>query len=144
MENSLDDVREVWPTEKWANAAIEDLNQWRVEALRRQEKAERQREDAHRLAEIYDEAAAQLTAKSEAMREEAERLRADGDEAKAIERIKEADSLKFLAEQNTGLAEEKNRLANSEEQAAAHEKSKAMALSVQVRRKAQPWEDWEL
>ena len=138
MIDESNDRRGGRPQEKWASYSAEQLKAERLEALKRLEIAEVELAEARRLAQIYGQAGEQLM-------EKAKRSALSGVGDSAGEKSAEAGELEGLAEENFKKADANSRLARAREQQVFEDKSLAMSLASQIKKKNDTqWDDWEL
>ena len=127
-----------------ANASQEELTAMRTEALRRLHEAEKQGDEARHLAQIYEQAREQLAGQAEHLLAEAKECEAKGEGEAVQDRRAKAEVAAKLAEKNSRLALEKQRIASEKAQQVQEDQSLATELTAQIKKKASPWADWEL
>lgn len=128
----------------WDDASLGDLKAERTETLRRVEEAERQRDEALRLAEIYSQAYKGLVAKAERVQAESQAYRDSGDAGAGRERLEEAGIATTIAEKSARMADEKSQIARAMDRTAKESQSLALSLAARIKKIASPWDDWEL
>lgn len=144
MINQLIDEQATWPQERWKSMSVEEMRVERLEALRRLEKIETELIEAQRLAVIYDQAGMQLIEKADRLRHEFKERDQDADGATATRRIKETEDLTALGKENLQKASRHVKVAIAKEGEIFQNKSLAMGLASQIKRKVSQWDDWEL
>ena len=119
-------------SEREARASIEELKEWRVEALRLAERAEEKAEEVRLQSEMYTTAASELEKrafKAEALAKESE---AKEDEEGAEEQHKICREFRTMAEKNYKIADDKGREAVVHEREVFDQRSLAARLKAQI------------
>ena len=107
MIKELTGEEAAWPQDKVDSASVEELKELRIGALRRLGRAEKERDEARQLGDVYASAARQLTERAEKVEAEAAEAREKGDGEAAKDLSRASIEMRQLVEQNQKIADER-------------------------------------